>query len=76
MKTLRIRVKPSSRTSALEPCDDGTWLARIQSPPVDGKANRELIGLVAQHFAVRRSQVSIKRGAAGRVKTVEIAEPE
>jgi len=74
MKTLQIRVKPGSRTSDLVRAEDGTWLARLQSPPVDGKANRELVALVAQHFSVRRSQVSIKSGAAGRVKLVQIEE--
>ena len=74
MKMLRIRVKPNSRTSALEQSDDGTWLARVQSPPVDGKANRELVALVARHFALRRSQVSIQSGATGRIKLVRIDE--
>ena len=74
MKTLQIRVKPGSRTSDLVRAEDGTWLARLQSPPVDGKANRELVALVAQHFSVRRSQVSIKSGATGRVKLVQIEE--
>jgi uncharacterized protein len=69
---LRIKVKPGSRTSGLEALADGSWLARIQAPPVDGKANRELVELVARHFAVRRSQVSIKSGASGRIKRVEI----
>ena len=72
MKTLRIKVKPGSRTSGLEALPDGSWLARIKAPPVDGKANHELVVLVARHFAVRRSQVSIKSGASGRTKRVEI----
>jgi uncharacterized protein len=72
MKTLQIRVKPGAKASRLEPQDDGTWLARIQSPPVDGKANRELVELVARQFAVRRSRVSIKSGASARVKLVRI----
>jgi uncharacterized protein (TIGR00251 family) len=73
---LRIRVKPGSRTSALEEQPDGTWLARVVSPPVDGKANREVIELVARQLGVRRSQVSIKSGASARTKLVEIAEPD
>jgi uncharacterized protein len=74
VKTLRIKVKPNSRTSGLEPQSDGTWLARIQSPPVDGKANRELVALVARHFTLRRSQVSIKSGLSGRTKLVQISD--
>jgi len=74
MKTLRIQVKPGSRTSALERRADGTWLARVKSPPVDGKANHELVALVARHFQLSRSQVSIKSGASGRTKLVQIAD--
>ena len=74
MRTLRIRVKPGSRTSELEQREDGTWIARVKSPPVDGKANRELALLVARHFSVRASSVSIKSGASGRTKLVQIAE--
>lgn len=72
MKKLRVKVKPNSKVSALEAADDGTWIARLKSPPVDGKANEELIALVAQQFKVRKSQVSIRLGASSRTKLVEI----
>ncbi len=74
MKTLQIRVKPGSRLSALQQMEDGTWLAHIKSPPVDGKANRELVQLVAGHFDCRKTAVSIKSGASGRIKRVTIDE--
>jgi uncharacterized protein (TIGR00251 family) len=70
--TLRIRVKPNARASALERRDDGTWVAQLKSPPVDGKANRELIGLVAEHFRCARAAVAIKAGASGRTKLVTV----
>ncbi len=69
---LRIKVKPNSRTSALRQEADGTWLAHLRAPPVDGKANAELIALVAAHFKCRRSDVVIKSGASGRTKLVKI----
>ena len=56
----------------LEELEGGTWLAQLKSPPIDGKANAELIELVATHFACRRSLVSIKSGSSGRVKRVRI----
>jgi uncharacterized protein (TIGR00251 family) len=65
-------VKPNARSSALEESSDGTWLARIKAPPVDGKANAELVALIAQRFGLRKSQVSIKSGASGRMKLVQI----
>ena len=72
MKTLQIKVKPNSRTSLLEQKDDGTWLAQLKSPPVDGKANEELIALVAKRFGCQKSEVEIKSGASGRVKIVRV----
>jgi uncharacterized protein len=59
-----------SRLAALE---NGTWLAQLKSPPVDGKANAELIALVARHFGVPRAQVTIRRGATARLKLVDVS---
>lgn len=73
MKTIQIRVKPNARISVLEePTDGGPWRARLKSPPVDGKANEELVALVAERFGCRKSAVSIKSGASGRSKLVQI----
>jgi uncharacterized protein (TIGR00251 family) len=71
---LTIKVKPNSRASSLKQNDDGTWLAQIKSPPVDGKANEELIALVAKHFKCRKSEVSIKSGGSSRTKLLQISE--
>lgn len=73
-KVIQIKVKPNSRTSLLEQNEDGTWLAQIKSPPVDGKANEELIGLVAKQFGCRKAEVSIKSGGASRIKLIQIAQ--
>ena len=72
MKTIQVKVKPNARASALEEQPDGTWLAKIKAQPVDGKANEELVRLVAGHFGVRKAQVSIRSGASGRMKLVQI----
>lgn len=69
---IQVRVKPRSRTSALVQTADGTWLASVRAPPADGQANEELIALVAKLFRCRRSAVSIRSGASGRLKLVQI----
>ena len=71
---IEVRVKPNARASALERADDGTWRAQLKSPPVDGKANAELIALVAGRFGCPKSAVSIKSGASGRTKRVKIGD--
>jgi uncharacterized protein len=72
MKTIQVRVKPNARISLLEQLSDGTWLARVKAAPVEGKANEELVALIAQHFKRRKSQVSVRTGASGRLKRVQI----
>jgi uncharacterized protein YggU (UPF0235/DUF167 family) len=72
MTYLEVRVKPAARTSELVRQDDGTWRATLRSPPADGRANEELIALVARHFGCQKSSVSIKAGAAARTKLVAI----
>lgn len=67
-----MKVKPGARISALEQTSPDLWLAQLKAPPVDGKANEELVALVARHFACRKSAVSIKSGASGRMKLVRI----
>jgi hypothetical protein len=68
-----VKVKPNARASSLTQEADGTWTARVKAPPVDGKANEELIRLVAAHFRCAKSGVAIKSGASGRTKRIEVA---
>ncbi len=70
---ITVRAKPRSSISALEPESTGTWVARLRSSPVDGKANAELIAVVAKHFGCARSCVSVISGATARLKLVRIA---
>jgi uncharacterized protein YggU (UPF0235/DUF167 family) len=70
---IQVKVKPNARVSALAQAGDGTWLAQVKAGPVDGKANEELVALVARQFGCRRSGVSIKSGASARTKLLAIA---
>jgi uncharacterized protein len=72
---LQVKVKPKARTSSLVQVPDGTWLAKLKSPPVDGKANEELVALVAEHFRCRKAAVAIKSGTSGRTKLVKVEAP-
>ena len=76
MRTVRVKVKPGAREDGLTQLADGSWLASVKAPPVDGKANAALIALIAAHFGVRKRQVSIRSGAGGRMKLVQIEEEQ
>jgi uncharacterized protein (TIGR00251 family) len=47
-------------------------VAYVKAPPVEGRANQELIALLAQQFRCVKAAVSIKSGASGRMKVVRI----
>ena len=72
-QSLLVKVKPNARQSSLERREDGSWLAQLKSPPVDGKANAELVALVAREFGCAKSAVEIATGAGARIKRVRIA---
>ncbi len=69
---ISVRAKPRSSISSLEYEESGTWVARLRSSPVDGKANAELIELVAKHFGCARAAVSVVSGASARLKLVRV----
>lgn len=69
---LQVKVKPRARVSELSQAPDGTWVAKLQAPPVDGKANKELVALVAEKFQCRKAAVTIKAGVSGRTKLVRV----
>lgn len=72
MRILQVKAKPNSRVSELTQQDDGTWLAQLKSPPVDGKANAELVELVARTFGCTKSSVTIKTGAGSKLKRIVV----
>lgn len=72
MRTLQLKVKPNARVQSLSEGEDGVWLAQLKSPPVDGKANAELVALLAAHFGCRKKDILIKAGASGRMKWIRI----
>ena len=71
-RILSVRVRPRARVSELRQLPDGSWVAQLKAPPVDGKANEELISLVAEQFRCPKAAVTIKTGAAGRAKLVKV----
>ena len=72
IKTLRVKVKPNSKKQAIQTAEDGSLVVSLKSPPIDGKANEELIKLLAAEFQVTKSSIRIKAGQLGRQKRIEI----
>jgi uncharacterized protein len=68
----KVKVKPNSKVQKITEEPDGSLTVHLKSPPVDGKANEELIKLLAEKFDIPKSYITIKSGLSSRQKSVEI----
>ncbi len=68
----QVKVKPNSKTQKLVEETDGSLTVHLKSPPVDGKANEELIKLLSKKFDLPKSSIRIKSGLSSRQKLIEI----
>lgn len=69
---LTIRVKPNAKTSEVVSRTGTEWSIKLHAPPVEGKANEELIRFLSEELDIPKSRIRITKGTGGRVKTVEI----
>lgn len=74
--TLPVRVSPrASRTAIIGILGEGTNAAvkiSLAAPPVDGKANEELITYLARTFSLARAQVEVIAGSHSKNKIVRL----
>jgi len=68
---LNIKVIPSASKSGVVG-EKNLLKVYVKSPPVEGKANRELLEVLAEHFRVKKSDIEILRGATSRKKLIKI----
>ncbi len=68
----QVKVKPNSKNQSIEEAEDGSLTVHLKSPPVEGKANEELIQILSKKFNVSKSKIFIKSGLSSRNKLVEI----
>ena len=70
---LAVRVTPrASDNKIAEVLNDGTVKIHIAAPPVDDKANEELVKFLAEILAVPKSRIEIVAGVTGRDKLISV----
>lgn len=68
-----VRVVPkSARNEVAELMSDGTVRIHLTAPPVEGKANRQLIEFLADLFQVKASRVAILAGEKSKEKIISV----
>jgi len=70
---IEVKVVPRARTSDVVGWQGAALKVRVQAPPVDGKANAALVGLLAARLGLNAGAVEVVSGAASTRKRVAIA---
>lgn len=73
---LTVRVQPRARQNQfLVSRGTDTLKVQVQAPPIDGKANLELVRYLASRFGVPKSRVQVQSGLSSRNKRILIFAP-
>jgi uncharacterized protein (TIGR00251 family) len=69
---IKVRVLPKSSRTEIIKIEDDTYKVKLTAPPVEGKANKALIELLARRLRIGKGRVEIVSGGRSRLKTVRI----
>ncbi len=67
-----VKVKPRARCQKVVEAADGSLIVHLKAAPDKGKANAELLTLLAEVLQVHPSRIRIKTGHTSRQKLIEI----
>lgn len=69
---LRVRVAPGAKRSEIVGRYGDGWRVRVHAPPERGRANEEVLTLLAETLRLERPALRLVAGAASRDKVVEL----
>jgi len=67
-----VIVKANARKNSVQVQDDGGLLVQVNVPPIEGRANKKVIELLAKFLNKPKSHFSIRSGQKSRYKVVEV----
>lgn len=69
---ISVSVKINSKVELVEKQDDESYIVRVRTPPIEGKANERVRELLAEYFKISKSSVEIVSGFKGKKKIVKV----
>ncbi len=72
MGKIKVRVQPGASKNEIQGFQDDVLRIKLTAPPVEGKANKALIALLADALRLSKSSITIVTGQSGREKLVEV----
>lgn len=70
---IKIKLLPRSSRSRIMGMEGEFYKVKVNSPPVDGEANKELISLIAKRLKIPKSNIEIIAGKASRMKVLRVS---
>lgn len=70
--TLKCYVTPRAKKNSIKGVREGALAVAINAPPLEGRANRELIHLIASALNIPPSRISLLKGERSRNKVLFI----
>ncbi|MDD5674458.1 MAG: DUF167 domain-containing protein [Chitinivibrionales bacterium] len=70
---LTVHCKPNAKQNRIALASAGGLSCAIAAAPSDGKANKALVGFLAETLHIAKSRISIVKGHASKIKTVLIS---
>jgi uncharacterized protein len=67
---LKIKLLPRSSKSQIMGKEGEVYRVKVNSPPVDGEANKELISLISKKLGIPKSSIEIIAGKTSRNKII------
>ncbi len=73
---LALAVVPNAKRTGADGLHDGALRVRLNAPPVDGKANQQLLAWLADELKCPRRALELVRGDSARRKWVAVDLPQ
>jgi len=72
-KIISVKVTPRAKESLIIEDFEGNLKIKVKSPPIDNRANQEIIELLADYYKISESQIQIIQGSKSRNKLIKIS---
>ena len=69
---MRVHVTPNAKNAGVVKVSEDYFEMRVDEQAVGGRENKRLLEMLAEHFKVPKSKITILKGTKTRNKTIQI----
>lgn len=74
MPKIKVKIKPRSKitdvSKKMDMHGNECYIVKVKAPPIEGKANKELLDLLSEYFGIPKTFLKIKSGFKSRNKVI------